>query len=139
MQAEWYQSVPKNSSENHPVSVQSRHGFRGSNRTTRVMKNGTATDSRQFGPSLATSSRTQPAPAGTQHQVVGLFAGIGGLERGLHRAGHRTTLVCDNEPAAREVLRKRFPDIKYHDDVVTLKKLPRATSLVVAGFPCQDL
>ena len=83
-------------------------------------------------------SRTAP-PTGRQHVVVGLFAGIGGLERGLQRARHRTILLCENDPLATEVLRSRFPDIPLHDDVRTLRQLPAETSLVVAGFPCQDL
>ena len=78
-------------------------------------------------------------PQGQQHIVAGLFAGIGGLELGLHRSGHRTTLLCENDPAAMAVLRHRFADIQLHDDVCRLERLPRETSLVVAGFPCQDL
>lgn len=73
-----------------------------------------------------------------KHSIAGLFAGIGGLERGLARAGHVTTLLCENDPAASAVLQHRF-DISHHDDVRTLKSLPKQTTLVVAGFPCQDL
>jgi DNA (cytosine-5)-methyltransferase 1 len=78
-------------------------------------------------------------PQGHQHRVVGLFAGIGGLERALHRAGHQTTLLCENDPAAMAVLAARFPDIPLCGDVCKLKTLPKGTSLIVAGFPCQDL
>lgn len=70
---------------------------------------------------------------------VGLFAGIGGLERGLERAGHRSLLMCELDPAARAVLDSRFPSIPKHDDVTTLERLPDSTELLVAGFPCQDL
>ena len=49
------------------------------------------------------------ARKGTQHEITGLFAGIGGLERGLHRAGHRTVLLCENDPGATAVLKARFP------------------------------
>ncbi|NUS37571.1 MAG: DNA (cytosine-5-)-methyltransferase [Lysobacter sp.] len=73
-----------------------------------------------------------------QHVVAGLFAGIGGLERGLARAGHEAALLCENDPAASAVLQHRF-DVHLHDDVRTLKRLPKETTLVVAGFPCQDL
>jgi DNA (cytosine-5)-methyltransferase 1 len=71
--------------------------------------------------------------------VVGVFAGIGGLERGLERSRHRTILLCENDPPAMAVLRSKFPAIPLHDDVRTLRCLPAETSLVVAGFPCQDL
>ena len=37
------------------------------------------------------------------------------------------------------VLSHRFPEIDLHDDVRTLQALPEDTTLVVAGFPCQDL
>jgi DNA (cytosine-5)-methyltransferase 1 len=81
------------------------------------------------------------AMLGRTHVVAGLFAGIGGLERGLEKAhaGHITSLLCENDPAAIAVLRARFPRIRLHDDVCTLDALPKKTSLVVAGFPCQDL
>lgn len=90
-----------------------------------------------------TTAREKPArvkvPSGIAHRVTGLFAGIGGVERGLARGGHETDLFCENEPAAMAVLRDRFPTVPLHDDVRTLRSLPRDTSLVVAGFPCQDL
>lgn len=72
-------------------------------------------------------------------RVVGLFAGIGGLELGLAQAGHETTLLCEIDPYATSVLRSRVPDVKLHDDIRTLTCLPRGTSLLAAGFPCQDL
>ena len=71
--------------------------------------------------------------------VAGLFAGIGGLELGLSRAGHRTLLLCENDPSARAVLDARFPDLEVAPDVRELARLPDGTDLVAAGFPCQDL
>lgn len=78
-------------------------------------------------------------PQGQHHRVVGLFAGIGGIELGLTKAGHETVLFCENDPAATVVLRSRFPEIALHDDVRSLQELPSSTSLVTGGFPCQDL
>lgn len=72
-------------------------------------------------------------------KVAGLFAGIGGFELGLHRAGHTTALVCDVLPAARAVLEARFPHAEYHHDITSLLSLPSDVDLVCAGFPCQDL
>jgi DNA (cytosine-5)-methyltransferase 1 len=77
--------------------------------------------------------------SGHRHVVAGLFAGIGGIELGLHRAGHRSVLLCDNDPAAIAVLEENFGGIARHDDICTLKRLPAETTLVTAGFPCQDL
>jgi len=80
---------------------------------------------------------TQPIDRG-RLRVAGLFAGIGGIELGLKRAGTETTLLCELEPGARRVLESRFPEAVLHDDVATLEELP-AVDLVSAGFPCQDL
>ncbi|HWA86902.1 MAG TPA: DNA (cytosine-5-)-methyltransferase [Opitutus sp.] len=71
--------------------------------------------------------------------VVGLFAGVGGIELGLEAAGHRTTLICEIDPAARAVLSAKFPRLRLHDDVRTLERMPKGTDLVAAGFPCQDI
>lgn len=94
-----------------------------------------------FRPLAAGWQRVVPSPStgAITHRVVGLFAGIGGIERGLARSGHYTILLCENDPAAMAVLRDRFPEVRLHDDVRTLRELPSETSLVVAGFPCQDL
>jgi DNA (cytosine-5)-methyltransferase 1 len=75
----------------------------------------------------------------TRLKTVGLFAGIGGIELGLLRAGHHVSLLCEIDPAARAVLAKRFPDARLADDVASLRALPYGTDLVTAGFPCQDL
>lgn len=71
--------------------------------------------------------------------VVGLFAGIGGIELGLARAGHESRLLCEIERGARAVLDARFPGVAKKDDVTTLRSLPVETELLCAGFPCQDL
>ena len=84
------------------------------------------------------TGQATPEP-GRSHRVAGLFAGIGGLERGLCDAGHETLLLCENAPPAMEVLRRRFSDLPLHADVCSLSALPGDTSLVAAGFPCQDL
>jgi DNA (cytosine-5)-methyltransferase 1 len=72
-------------------------------------------------------------------RVAGLFAGVGGFELGLERAGHRTVLLCESSDPAREVLKKHFKKAKLRHDVRKLKYLPREVDLVTAGFPCQDL
>jgi DNA (cytosine-5)-methyltransferase 1 len=72
-------------------------------------------------------------------KVAGLFAGIGGVELGLHRSGHETLLLSEIMPPAQTVLRARFPEIDLVPDVRDLKDLPAGTDLVAAGFPCQNL
>lgn len=71
-------------------------------------------------------------------RVAGLFAGIGGIELGLERSGHRTVLLNELDPVATRVLYDRFPGVPHWSDVRTLAELP-AVDLVTAGFPCQDL
>ena len=72
-------------------------------------------------------------------RVAGLFAGIGGFELGMHRAGHSTELVCDVLLSAKAVLAVRFPNVEYRDDIAQLRSLPASVDLICAGFPCQDL
>ncbi|MEU4343552.1 DNA (cytosine-5-)-methyltransferase [Nocardia sp. NPDC023852] len=71
--------------------------------------------------------------------MVGLFAGIGGLELGLGRHGWQTELLCEIEPGAQGVLAAHFPDVPLHSDITRLRAIPSGTELVAAGFPCQDL
>ena len=71
-------------------------------------------------------------------RVAGLFAGIGGVERGLHLAGHKTELLCEILEPAQRVLRAHFADVPLVDDVRAIEKLPDV-DVVTAGFPCQDL
>jgi DNA (cytosine-5)-methyltransferase 1 len=80
---------------------------------------------------------SQPSPHSAL-SVVGLFAGIGGIELGLHQAGHRTNLLCEIDEGACRVLTRHFVDVPLHRDVTKLKSLPRV-DLLSAGFPCQDL
>jgi DNA (cytosine-5)-methyltransferase 1 len=75
---------------------------------------------------------------GESLSVAGLFAGIGGIELGLHQAGHRTSLLCEIDPGARNVLRSRFPDVEIAADIRRLGPFPRV-DVIAAGFPCQDL
>ncbi|MBZ9797766.1 DNA cytosine methyltransferase [Mesorhizobium sp. ES1-4] len=77
-------------------------------------------------------------PATKQMAVVGLFAGVGGLEQGFHSQGHQSVLLCDVDPRAREILALRFPRAALVDDVRALRSLPNC-DVLTAGFPCQDL
>lgn len=76
-------------------------------------------------------------------EATAIFAGIGGLELGLHRAGHRTTLFCECDREATAVLAERFPDIPISFDVrrtdELVAKISPTSDLLTAGFPCTDL
>jgi len=70
--------------------------------------------------------------------VVGLFAGIAGIEQGLALSGHHAELLCESDPGALAVLAARLPHVERHPDVRWLRSLPMV-DVVTAGFPCQDL
>ncbi len=71
-------------------------------------------------------------------KIVGLFAGIGGLELGLKSAGHQVHALAENDPFASAVLASRLEDVPNLGDVAAMANLP-ACDLVTCGFPCQDL
>jgi DNA (cytosine-5)-methyltransferase 1 len=70
--------------------------------------------------------------------VAALFAGIGGIERGLARSGFETEYLCEWWEPAQRVLRRRFPDVPLVRDIRDIRTLPRV-DLVTGGFPCTDL
>lgn len=72
-------------------------------------------------------------------KMVSLFAGIGGFELAFQSIGVPTTLLCEIDAVAQQVLRTNFPNTKIVDDVCKLKKFPRGTNILCAGFPCQDI
>lgn len=72
-------------------------------------------------------------------KVASLFSGIGGIELGLRAAGHEVELFVERDACARKVLENQFSGVALHDDVTTLKALPRQIDLLAAGFPCQDI
>ncbi len=71
--------------------------------------------------------------------VAGLFAGIGGFELAFAQAGFETELLAEIDPAPRAVLRSRFPNAEICNDVAMLEALPPRTTILTAGFPCQNL
>lgn len=72
-------------------------------------------------------------------KVASLFTGCGGLDLGLHQAGHEIILQCECDPGAQQVLRKAFPGVLLVPDICGLDRLPKETELVAAGFPCIDV
>ena len=75
-------------------------------------------------------------------KMVGLFAGIGGIEEGFRRvvgASLQTELLCEYWEPAQSVLRDRFEDVEQWSDVRDLPGLPSNVDVLAAGFPCTDL
>lgn len=74
--------------------------------------------------------------------VLSLFAGIGGFDLGLERAGYQVVGQCEIDPFCRKVLKKHWPDIWLHDDVRTLtgdivREHCGAVDVICGGYPCQ--
>lgn len=73
-------------------------------------------------------------------RVLSLFAGIGGFDIGLHRAGFETAAFCEIDPAAQAVLRRAWPEVALFDDVCKLEARDvGAIDVICGGFPCQDI
>jgi len=70
-----------------------------------------------------------------------LFAGIGGFDLGLERAGMRCEWQVEIDPYARAVLAKHWPDVRRHEDVRTFppKEGEWGVDVICGGFPCQDI
>jgi DNA (cytosine-5)-methyltransferase 1 len=77
-------------------------------------------------------------PSSDEWGVAGLFAGVGGIELGLQRAGMHSELLCEYWDPAVTVLEHRFEGVPLVRDVRQLQELP-PVRLVAAGFPCTDL
>jgi len=75
--------------------------------------------------------------------VLSLFAGIGGFDLGLERAGMTVVAQCECEPWCQRILNKHWPEVPIYDDVTKLKAEQlkndgiKSIDLVCGGFPCQ--
>lgn len=74
--------------------------------------------------------------------MLSLFAGIGGLELGLERAGMTVVGQVELDEFCRSILTRHWPEVPKHDDVTTAvgwwtgQPRPRV-DVVCGGFPCQ--
>ena len=69
-----------------------------------------------------------------------LFAGIGGLDLGLERAGMECRWQVEIDPYCRRVLTKHWPDVPKYEDVKDVGKGNlEPVDLICGGFPCQDI
>jgi len=72
--------------------------------------------------------------------VGSLFAGIGGFDLGLQRAGMRVAWQVELDPYCRAVLARHFPEAERFEDVREVGARALAPiDLLCGGFPCQDL
>lgn len=70
--------------------------------------------------------------------VGSLFAGIGGFDLGLERAGMRIVWQSEIDPYASAVLRKHWPDVPNLGDIRNIRN-PPTVDVLCGGFPCQDI
>lgn len=76
--------------------------------------------------------------------VLSLFAGIGGLDLGLERAGMTTIGQVEIDPYCQQVLARHWPGVPRHDDVRTTvewwgREHRPTVDVVAGGFPCQPV
>jgi DNA (cytosine-5)-methyltransferase 1 len=73
-------------------------------------------------------------------RFVSLFAGIGGLDLGLERAGHECVLQVELDPFCQKVLAKHWPDVRRIADVRDVAEADcEGADMIVGGFPCQPV
>jgi DNA (cytosine-5)-methyltransferase 1 len=69
-----------------------------------------------------------------------LFAGIGGMDLGLERAGMKCVWQVEIDEFCRKVLAKHWPYVRRWDDVRTFPPEGNwSCDLIAGGFPCQDI
>jgi len=81
-----------------------------------------------------------------ERTAVSLFAGIGGFDLALERAGIRVVASVEIDKKCQAILARHFPNAKQFNDVeeVTGEQLIQAgfnpaNGIITGGFPCQDL
>ena len=69
-----------------------------------------------------------------------LFAGIGGFDRGFHRAEIKTVWAVEKDSFCRKILKLRFPNVKIYEDIhdVGAHNL-ESVDIISGGFPCEDI
>lgn len=70
--------------------------------------------------------------------VGSLFSGIGGIDLGLERAGHRVLWHSEIDKYACRVLKKHWPEIPNLGDVklINWSEVPNV-DIIAGGYPCQ--
>lgn len=78
-------------------------------------------------------------------KALSLFTGIGGMDLAAQWAGIEVVAMCEIEPYAVEILKRRFPNVKIFGDVSKLSREvleregieTKTIDIVFGGFPCQ--
>ncbi len=92
-----------------------------------------------------TPRRSNAAPLPSRDEVppmkVGsLFAGIGGFDLGLERAGMQTAWHVEIDPFCQHILSKHWPDVPCYPDIREVHGHEvEPVDVLCGGFPCQDI
>jgi len=68
-----------------------------------------------------------------------LFSGIGGIDIGLERSGLQPLWQCEINKFCRELLKKRWPNVKLYGDIRDIDEKTPRPNVLCGGFPCQDI
>ena len=74
-------------------------------------------------------------------KLIDTFSGIGGFSLAAEQivGGFETVAFVECEPYCQKILKKHWPTVPIYDDIRTYKPEPYSASVVVGGFPCQDI
>lgn len=73
--------------------------------------------------------------------LISLFSGAGGLDRGFHKAGFKTIVANEYDPAICPTFRANFPDVNLIEgDIrgIDASTLPNDIEGIIGGPPCQS-
>lgn len=74
-------------------------------------------------------------------KFASFFAGIGGFDLGLERAGMTAAFQCEINSFCQKILSKHWPNVPLMSDITAIQPsdIPDDIDLWCGGFPCQDL
>jgi DNA (cytosine-5)-methyltransferase 1 len=88
--------------------------------------------------SLRAQDNEPARPAPPRMRFASYFAGIGGFDLGLERAGMQCVGQVEIDPYCLAVLKKHWPDVMRLDDIRKVRGDEfGATDLICGGYPCQ--
>ncbi len=73
--------------------------------------------------------------------LISLFSGAGGLDKGFHNAGFRTVVANEYDKNICPTFRANFPDVKLIEgDIRSIKEedFPKGVDGIIGGPPCQS-
>ena len=74
-------------------------------------------------------------------KLIDCFSGIGGFSYAAKTlvGGFETVAFVECEPYCQKILKKHWPTVPIYEDIRTYKPEPYSASVIVGGFPCQDI